>query len=54
LDDWKKSIKKLVELSPQRMYPGHGTFLLDDATSHLKIYDQKMNAAWTTIVTEVG
>ena len=54
LNDWKKSIKKLVDLKPQRMYPGHGTFLLDDATSHLMLYDQKMNAAWTTIITEVG
>jgi glyoxylase-like metal-dependent hydrolase (beta-lactamase superfamily II) len=54
LDEWKKSIKKLVELSPQRLYPGHGTFLLADAPSHLKLYDQKMNAAWTTIITEVG
>ena len=54
LDDWKKSIKKLVELGPSRLYPGHGTFLLDDAASHLKLYDQKMNAAWTTIITEVG
>ena len=54
LNDWKKSIKKLVDIKPQRMYPGHGTFLLDDATSHLMLYDQKMNAAWTTIITEVG
>ena len=54
LKDWKKSIKKLVDLKPQRMYPGHGTFLLDDATSHLMLYDQKMNSAWTTIITEVG
>ncbi len=54
LDDWKKSIKKLVEINPLRLYPGHGTFLLDDAPSHLKLYDQKMNAAWTTIITEVG
>lgn len=54
LDDWKKSIKKLVGLNPQRLYPGHGTFLLADAPSHLLLYDQKMNAAWTTIITEVG
>jgi glyoxylase-like metal-dependent hydrolase (beta-lactamase superfamily II) len=54
LNDWKYSIKKLIALSPQRMYPGHGTFLLADAVSHLMLYDQKMNAAWTTIITEVG
>ena len=54
LDDWKKSIKKLMKIDPHRLYPGHGTFLLADASSHLKLYDQKMNAAWTTIITEVG
>jgi hydroxyacylglutathione hydrolase len=54
LDDWKKSIKKLLEINPQRLYPGHGTFVLSDARSHLILYDQKMNAAWTTIITEVG
>ena len=54
LDDWKNSIKKLIDLKPQMMFPGHGTFLLADATSHLMLYDQKMNSAWTTIVTEVG
>jgi glyoxylase-like metal-dependent hydrolase (beta-lactamase superfamily II) len=54
LEDWKKSIKKLVKINPQRLYPGHGTFLLADAPSHLMLYDQKMNAAWTTIITEVG
>lgn len=54
LQDWKDSIKKLIEISPRRLFPGHGTFLLDDAPSHLRVYDQKMNAAWTTIITEVG
>lgn len=54
LGDWKKSIKKLLEINPRRIYPGHNTFLLDDAKSHLMLYDQKLNAAWTTIVTEVG
>jgi len=54
LDDWKKSIKKLMEYTPQRLYPGHGTFLMGDAMSHLMIYDQKMNAPWTSIITSVG
>ena len=54
LDEWKASIKKLAALKPSRMYPGHGTFLLGDATSHLLQYDAKMNAAWTTIITSVG
>jgi glyoxylase-like metal-dependent hydrolase (beta-lactamase superfamily II) len=54
LNAWKASIKKLAALKPERMYPGHGTFLLGDATSHLLQYDAKMNAAWTTIITSVG
>jgi glyoxylase-like metal-dependent hydrolase (beta-lactamase superfamily II) len=54
LDDWKASIKKLAALKPERMYPGHGTFLLGEATAHLLQYDAKMNAAWTTIITSVG
>ncbi|MCW4049239.1 MAG: MBL fold metallo-hydrolase [Candidatus Bathyarchaeota archaeon] len=54
LDDWKMSIKKLVDLSPDRLYPGHNTFILNNAKEHLELYDQKMNAAWTTIITSVG
>lgn len=54
LEDWKKSIKKLMEYTPQRLYPGHGTFLMADTMSHLMMYDQKMNAPWTTIITAVG
>lgn len=54
LDHWKASIKKLVDLKVHRLYPGHNTFLLGDATSHLIQYDAKMNAAWTTIITSVG
>ena len=54
LSEWKKSIKTLIGLKPDRLYPGHNTFLLGDAVGHLKMYDQKLNAAWTTIVTSVG
>lgn len=54
LGDWKISIKRMLELRPDRLYPGHNTFLLSDAVDHLMLYDQKMNAAWTTIVTSVG
>jgi glyoxylase-like metal-dependent hydrolase (beta-lactamase superfamily II) len=54
LPDWKMSIKKLIKFKPDRLYPGHNTFLMNNATEHLQIYDQKLNAAWTTIVTEVG
>lgn len=54
LPDWKKSIKKLISFNPDRLFPGHNTFLMNNATEHLQVYDQKMNAAWTTIITEVG
>jgi len=54
LEDWKASMKKLVSYKPERLYPGHNTFLLGYATDHLKVYDQKLNAPWTTIVTPVG
>jgi glyoxylase-like metal-dependent hydrolase (beta-lactamase superfamily II) len=54
LKEWKNSIKKLVDLEPERLFPGHNTFLMGDATMHLKLYDQKMNAAWTTIITSIG
>jgi len=54
LDDWKRSIKRMLDLKPDKLYPGHNTFLLGDAVEHLKLYDQKMNAPWTTIVTSVG
>ncbi len=54
LADWKCSIKRLIELKPDRIYPGHNTFLVGNALEHLRLYDQKLNAAWTTIVTSVG
>ena len=54
LPAWKKSIKRLILESPDRVYPGHNTFMLSGATDDLKLTDQKMNAPWTTIVTSVG
>ncbi len=54
LDHWKASVKRLLELKPTYMFPGHGTFLLGMAVTHLRVYDLKMNSAWTTIVTEAG
>jgi len=54
LPDWKSSIKKLIKHEPDRLYPGHNTFLLGNAMEHLLIYDAKMNAAWTNIVTSIG
>lgn len=54
LPDWKASIKKLIQHKPERLYPGHNTFLLGNALEHLQVYDAKMNAAWTNIVTSIG
>jgi hydroxyacylglutathione hydrolase len=52
--EWKKSIKRLISEKPDRLYPGHGTFMLNGAAEDLKLTDAKMNAPWTTIVTSVG
>ena len=54
LDDWKGSIKKMLELEPDRMFPGHGVFVLSGALEHLTVYDEKMNAPWVNVVTSVG
>lgn len=54
LPDWKASITKLIQHRPERLYPGHNTFLLGNALEHLQVYDAKMNAAWTNIVTSIG
>ena len=51
---WKKSVKRLILEAPDRIYPGHNTFMLSGATDDLKLTDQKMNAPWTTIVTSIG
>ncbi len=54
LRSWKTSIKRLISESPDRIYPGHGTFMLSGGTDDLRLTDVKMNAPWTTIVTSVG
>lgn len=54
LPAWKASIKRIISMEPDRIYPGHNTFMLNEATEDLKLTDQKMNAPWTTIVTSVG
>jgi glyoxylase-like metal-dependent hydrolase (beta-lactamase superfamily II) len=54
LPDWKASIKKMIALKPDMMFPGHGTFVLSGAMEHLALYDEKLNAPWVNIVTSVG
>lgn len=54
LPKWKQSVKKILDLEPDRLFPGHGVFVLSEATDHLELLDQKMNAPWINIVTTVG
>jgi len=54
LPEWKASIKKLIELKPDRLFPGHGVFVLSGALEHLMLLDEKINTPWTTIITEIG
>jgi len=54
LPTWKNSIKRLLELKPDRIFPGHGVFVLSGAVDHLKLLDEKMNAPWINIVTTLG
>jgi len=54
LPDWKCSIKKLLALKPDRLFPGHGVFVLSGAVEHLMLLDRKMNAPWVNIVTSIG
>lgn len=53
-DDWRNSIRRMLELNPERLFPGHGTFALSGAMDCLKVLYSKWNAPWTNIVTEVG
>jgi glyoxylase-like metal-dependent hydrolase (beta-lactamase superfamily II) len=54
LNSWKRSLKRLIAIKPERMYPGHNTFVLSGALEQLMQTDSKMNAPWTTIVTSIG
>ncbi|MGD2200313.1 MAG: MBL fold metallo-hydrolase [Candidatus Bathyarchaeota archaeon] len=54
LPDWKSSIKKILDVEPDMMFPGHGVFVLSGTTEHLVQYDVKLNAPWTTVVTTEG
>jgi len=54
LEEWKRSIKTMLDLKPDRMFPGHGVFVLSEAVEHLRVYDAKMNAPWINVVTSVG
>ena len=51
MDDWKASIRFMLDMKPDRLFPGHGTFAYSGAVDCLKLLDQKWNSAWTTIIT---
>ena len=42
------------EFRPERMFPGHGVFVLSGALEHLMLLDDKINTPWTTIIAEIG
>lgn len=54
LDAWKRSLKRLLDLKIDAMFPGHGTFLVSGAHEHIKLYSDRMNAPWINIVTAIG
>jgi len=54
LEAWKASIKKMLALKPDMMFPGHGVFVLSGAVEHLEVYDAKLNSPWVNVVTMVG
>jgi len=54
LEEWKNSLKRLLDLDIDAMFPGHGTFLLSGAKDHIKLYSDKMNAPWINIITAIG
>jgi len=45
-ETWKSSIKKLLALRPDRIFPGHGTFNLSMATICLQNLDRSWNVPW--------
>jgi len=54
LEEWKNSLKRLLDLNIDVMFPGHGTFLVSGVKDHIKLYSDKMNAPWTNIITAIG
>ncbi|MBS7630320.1 MBL fold metallo-hydrolase [Candidatus Bathyarchaeota archaeon] len=50
IQEWKKSIKKLLKFEPDRLFPGHGVFVLSEATEHLRLLDFNMNMPWTVVI----
>ncbi len=54
LEEWKNSLKILLNLNIDAMFPGHGTFLVSGVKDHIKLYSDKMNAPWTNIITMIG
>jgi len=47
---WKRSIKKLVSLQPDRIFPGHGTFRLSGGVTALQNLDRSWNVPWNVTI----
>lgn len=45
-DAWKRSLKKLISLEPDRLFPGHGTFRLAGGVTALQNLDLSWNVPW--------
>ena len=50
----KASVKKMLALEPDRLFPGHLVFVLSGAMDHLRLLDRRLNAPWTNIATAIG
>jgi len=48
---WKRSIKKLMSLEPDRLFPGHGTFRLAGGVTALQNLDRSWNVPWNVTAT---
>jgi glyoxylase-like metal-dependent hydrolase (beta-lactamase superfamily II) len=49
LPQWKRSIERMISVKPDRMFPGHGVFVVSGALEHLNLLDQNMNSPWINI-----
>ncbi|HUS77378.1 MAG TPA: MBL fold metallo-hydrolase [Patescibacteria group bacterium] len=45
-DAWKESIKKLLSINPDRIFPGHGVFRVSKSIDALKALNRSWNVPW--------
>ncbi len=51
LNDYRKSLRRLLDLRPDVILPGHGTFVLHNAFEHVKLLLDKLNVPWKFVIT---